>query len=402
MIFFALVVLAGFAIYVMTPGERTRLFGAGVAALNRAKDTAIEQQTAPEPFFDALSARTPWPIVTPALAVVNVLIFAGMIFGHGALSNPETLIGWGASIAPRTTNGEWWRLLTAMFVHAGLLHLLANLAGLAQLGLVLERLVGYFAFATVFFAAGIFANLASLSAAPMIVTSGASGAVFGLYGLLLASAIWSIFQRSEMTMTLAAAKRLAPGTAIFMLYNLATDGFSHGVALNGLVMGFVCGLPLSYRVSERKPPGMWVGGAIAATALVAVVSAVPLRGFTDVKPEIERILAFEDRIATVYQAEVKRFTTGVSTAEALAQLIDRSIIPELQSLRARLKSLARVPSEHQPLVTNAEEYLRLRDESWRLRAQGLQTHSLPLLQRADRTERASLNVLERIKPPDSN
>jgi len=60
------------------------------------------------------------------------------------------------------------------------------------------------------------------------------------------------------------------------------------------------------------------------------------------------------------------------TAEALAQLIDRTIVPELHAAEARLKELDRVPHEHQPLVAGAEEYFRLRDASWRLRVEGLQ------------------------------
>ena len=76
----------------------------------------------------------------------------------------ETLVGWGGNVGVRTTNGEWWRLATAMFVHSGMFHLLVNTAALVQLGLILERLVGRLTFAAVYVAAGIFAGLASLAA----------------------------------------------------------------------------------------------------------------------------------------------------------------------------------------------------------------------------------------------
>ena len=120
-----------------------------------------------------------------------------MLFGAGALSDQATLLGWGASFGPRTTNGEWWRLLTATFVHSGMIALLVNVAGLAQAGLVTERLAGPVAFVTVYVSAGLAASLVTLSSHPMSVSFGASGAVFGVYGLLLATSMWSRFNRSD-------------------------------------------------------------------------------------------------------------------------------------------------------------------------------------------------------------
>ena len=80
--------------------------------------------------------------MTPALLFVNVTVFVLMLVGHGALDDRDTLVGWGANVASRTTNGEWWRLVTMMFVHAGPLHFIATVAGLVPLGLMVERLVG--------------------------------------------------------------------------------------------------------------------------------------------------------------------------------------------------------------------------------------------------------------------
>ena len=51
--------------------------------------------------------------MTPAIAALNALVFVGMIFGRGALADPQTIVAWGGSFGPRTTNGEWWRLITS-------------------------------------------------------------------------------------------------------------------------------------------------------------------------------------------------------------------------------------------------------------------------------------------------
>jgi hypothetical protein len=162
---------------------------------------------------------------------------------------------------------------------------------------------------------------------------------------------------------------------------------------------------------------------------MAVPSAVALRGIDDVRPEIELIVAVESRTAGAYEIAVDRFRSGRMTADALVQLIDRTIIPDLQAAEARLKALDKVPQEQQPLVEGADEYLRLRSESWRFRAEGLRgTNMLKprdagratgaseassrrgieaqyraknrTLGKAEGAERASLEALQRIKALD--
>jgi rhomboid protease GluP len=399
MILFILVIL-GFAFYVMSREERGRFIRAALVVVRRWKDVATQHWPEREPYRDALQTRTRWALVTPALVGLNVAIFVCMLFGAGALSDPETLVAWGGNFGPRTTNGEWWRLVTATFVHSGMLQLLVNVAGLVQVGLVLERLVGHCAFAAVYVAAGVLASLVSLATHPVIVSVGASGAIFGAYGLLLASLIWNMRHRSPVTIPLTAVKSLGPAAAVFVLYNVATDSPERAAELTGLAVGLISGLVLTRGVSARKPPARRIAAVMAAAVAIAVASAIPLRGLIDVRPEIARVVAVEDRTASAYETAVDAFRNGRITADALAQLIDRTIMPELRAVRVRLNALDRVPGEHQPLVASAEEYFRLRNESWRLRSEALHKGNMPKLREADRTERASLTAFQMIKPHD--
>jgi hypothetical protein len=148
-----------------------------------------------------------------------------------------------------------------------------------------------------------------------------------------------------------------------------------------------------------KPAGLRAAVPLAATAMTATVFAVTMSGVADARPEIKRIIEVEGRTASAYQPAVDKFTKGWMTADELAGLIDRSIRPELQTTRARLKALKGVPQEQQAMVTRADEYLRLRDESWRLRAQALHKSSSQGLREADKTERASLEAFEKLQPP---
>ena len=124
----------------MTPEERVRTS----RAVSRMKQWLMQVITLRHPelesFHDMLHRRTPVALVTPALLTVNITIFVLMLWGAHPLSDPNTLVEWGGNVGPRTANGEWWRIFTALFVHASWLHLLANVVGLLQLGLMLEHM----------------------------------------------------------------------------------------------------------------------------------------------------------------------------------------------------------------------------------------------------------------------
>jgi membrane associated rhomboid family serine protease len=395
--FFFLVVIGGVAFYFTTPDERRRFFTGSGAVARAARDTARRRRAECAPFYDALRERTSFALVTLMLVALNVAIFIGMIFGTGAIDDPSTLIAWGANVGPRTTHGEWWRLVSANFVHGGPLLLLANLVGLLQLGLLLERLVGHIAFAMVYLAAGVFASLASLVVLPVTVNAGASGAIFGMYGLLLATLFWGVVHQTPATIPRKALGSLAPAAGLFVLASVVAARGGGWVELSGLVTGLTSGLFIARGVSESKPPARRIAAVMSAVMVVALASTVPLRGITDARPEVDRVISGEEQMAGMYRTAVVRFNEGRIPAGALTRLIDRQIVPEVRTARARLAALTGVPREHRQMVVAAEEYLRLREESWRLRSEALQTTNMATLRKADRTEWDSLEAFKRIR-----
>jgi rhomboid protease GluP len=409
----ALVAILTVVFRAMEPETRKQLAVTAWESLLLARQELTRKRPECEEFREALRARTRWAFVTPALILANVVVLVLMIRAEGALSDPETLVHWGANFWLRTRNGEWWRLLASVFVHSSVLQLLVNVAGLVQIGLILERLIGRLIVVAVFVTAGVAASLVNLAAEPMSTGAGASGAIFGLYGLALASSIWAMRHRSPVTMPWRVARRLVPAAALFVIYNLMNEDLGLAAEITGMLAGLVCGAVLAKGVSDRKPAARPAAYTSAAAAAMLVICAIPLRGITDVKPELERTVAAEGRIAETYQQAAERFRRNRMTAEALASLIDSTIIPELQVTDARLKALEAVPREHQPLVADAEEYVRLRSESWRLRSEWLRkagrlaergtesavyrTNSKTIAQ-AEERERMALDTLERIKP----
>lgn len=391
-----LLVVAGLVLYVMTSEERGRLLRFAERATREGVARAVRYREQRSPFDEALIGRTRWLLVTPAIVIANLAIFLGLVFGDGSLSNADTLVEWGANFGPRTTNGEWWRLGTAAFVHGGALALLINVAAIAQIGVILERLIGPSAFAAIYLSAAFFASLMMVATAPETVTAGAAGAVFGIYGLLIATFVRGLLQRSPLSIPLNTMRRLAPGAGVFVLYNATTGGFDLA-AKAGLFTGFVFGMVVTRGIRERKPTVQRLAMSAVATFAIALITAVQLRSVTDIRPEIELLVAIEQKTAAAYEAAVLRFRSGGLTTKSLAELIEATILPELQNARARVTSLQRVPVAHQPLVTAANDYLKLRDESWRLRVEALSKANMRLLREADLRERASLVAFEQIR-----
>jgi rhomboid protease GluP len=383
----------------MTPEDRARFNRAGVRLLQRVREAVTLRHRELESFHQMLDARTRLAPVTPVLTAANIVVFVLILVGSHPLGDPNTLLAWGGNFGPRTANGEWWRLTAALFVHAGWLHLLANVIGLVQLGLVLERLVGPLAFTAVYFATGLLSGVAHVSTSPVTVYVGASGAIFGIYGLMLASLLMGgLVRGTRAGIPLALLKRLAPAAAVFVIYHLATDTVTSATQLSGLLSGFACGLVIAWRVSEQRASVPRIAAATAAVVAGAVIVAAPLRGMVDVKSELQRLVMVEERTATTFRTALDQFDHGRMTAEALAEVIEGAILSDVNAARARVESLDSIPLQQQPLVAAGKEYLRLRDESWRVRSAALRRASMPMLREADTLERASRDILRQISP----
>jgi membrane associated rhomboid family serine protease len=138
----------------------------------------------PASFEERLKKATPWTPVTWALVVGNVLVFAAMALHQRNLTDFSThdLLSMGAAYAPRTFTGQWWRTVTAMFLHSNLAHLAGNLFFLLLIGPLVERLLGPVRFAGVYLFAGIGGTLLGMGWFPASVAVGASAAVYGVYG----------------------------------------------------------------------------------------------------------------------------------------------------------------------------------------------------------------------------
>jgi rhomboid protease GluP len=186
---------------------------------------------------------------TPILMYVNIGAFILMaVSGLGIISfKGQDLLNLGANYGPLTKGGEWWRLLTSMFLHGGLMHVLANMYGLLFVGIFLEPILGKAKFLVTYLLTGVLGSIASIWWYPATISVGASGAIFGLYGLFLAFMLTKVFPA-------AFGKAFLLSTLIFVGYNLLmglAGGIDNAAHIGGLVSGFFIGLLLYPAIKKQ-------------------------------------------------------------------------------------------------------------------------------------------------------
>ena len=213
------------------------------------KKPDLESKENMKEFINFLKPRDGY-FVTPLLIYANVGIYLLMVFaGLGILSfESEDLVSWGANYGPLTKQGEIWRLFTSTFLHGGLIHLLANMYGLLFVGVFLEPLLGKTKYLIAYVLTGILASCASLWWYDATVSVGASGAIFGLYGIFLALLV-------SKTFTPDFAKTFLMSTLVFVGINLLmglTGGIDNAAHIGGLISGFIIGLLFRLTLKNRE------------------------------------------------------------------------------------------------------------------------------------------------------
>jgi len=182
--------------------------------------------------------------VTQVIFGINVAVFLGMVLalGPSMLTSPagQELVHWGANFGPYTVSGQWWRLLTCLFVHGSLLHIAFNMWCLWDLGRLAESLYGQWTFAVVYLLCGLSASVGSILWNPGVLSVGASGAIFGIAGALMAS-----FYLGEFSLPRVAISGVLRSVVVFVGFNLFLGGVlarvDNAAHIGGLVMGLILG-----------------------------------------------------------------------------------------------------------------------------------------------------------------
>jgi rhomboid protease GluP len=207
--------------------------------------------------------------VTYTIIGINILVFMIMGLQGAGVFDASGLVHlrWGSNYGPLTASGDWWRLLTASFLHFGILHLALNMFAFFFIGTYLESTLGKLRYITLYVCCAALAGLASLCWHKEPVNSaGATGVVFGMYGAFLALLTMKLISKKTSRLFLLSI-------LIFLLYNLIS-GITKGIDLashtGGLVSGMVIGYLFAFSLNREKKqqPTLWLAPAIIVISII--------------------------------------------------------------------------------------------------------------------------------------
>jgi rhomboid protease GluP len=215
-----------------------------VANLPKRRTKEFRSQIKADAQFAArLIAQSPKVPVTVALVAINTLVFIATLIAGAEWLIPvgKFQIAWGSNFGPYTADGEWWRLLTSLFIHFGIPHLVLNMIALVMFGPLVERLYGSVNYLLIYLLAGMAGSLASISWQPDVNSAGASGAIFGILGALVAAQL-----RGGDTFPVDILRPIRDTTLLYLGLSLYAGfrylGIDNAAHLGGLAAGFLIGL----------------------------------------------------------------------------------------------------------------------------------------------------------------
>jgi rhomboid protease GluP len=321
--------------------------------------------------------------ITYGIIGINVLVFALMVIDGVGLFEPSgiDIIRWGANYGPLTLSGDWWRLISCVFVHIGIIHIAFNMYAFYMVGVFLEPMLGKTRYIVAYLSTGVFANLASLWwHSDPVPSAGASGAIFGMYGVFLAMLSTNLIPKHLRN-------GLLQSIGIFIVYNLIygmKSGVDNSAHVGGLVSGFVIGY-LYYlfgmkgeNAEKKKIP------VVAAVAIVTLIVAFlyldknkessTVRSKT--KSELEQYAfkdadKFNDKYNSIIEMQNRAnapLTDTSLTDDQLAEKLKNISLPEWEKADIVVKELKtyNVSDKAKHKAEVMQRYIDLRKEQIRL------------------------------------
>ena len=255
---------------------------------------------------------------TTLLVAINLAVFSGMLLGGGLGSimgfGGDLLIRWGGNFGPLTLSGDYWRLVTAGFVHGSILHFALNMWCLWSLGQLSERLFGSSITVAVYMLTGVGGALLSVGWNPGRLEVGASGAVFGIAGAILSG-----IKFGKVSVSSAQRRQIFSSLIFFVIFNLSfgmMPGIDNMCHLGGLITGILFGAPLATAAASGKKALEWAAIALASLVLIGLGSWV-----VQTHGHISQLRVGSDKI---YKGDIP----------AAVEVLQRSVISDPKDFRA--------------------------------------------------------------------
>lgn len=348
-------------------------------AENGYKKTSLKNDIEAEKFIAKVFSTTPEVYVTRQLLIINTFLFFICGFAEGNLNifSTESLALLGGNIGMYTFHGEWWRLISSMFLHGGLVHFLLNMMALKILGGFAERFLGNFSFFMVYMISGIVANVFSLFSNPVdVVGVGASGAIAGIFGGVIVIAL-----KKEMPVKMCSS---ILKNAIFLILVNAIIGLSipqidNSAHIGGLLTGMGMTYFISQDIRNLNRIKRFIHTLITSLVLISgtrlVWSPIALINETNDNPRREWSEKIDRKIhlfnlelnkkKAIFKQLMKDFNNGKLSSEEFGRILEKDFIRNFKEKSEEiLKLLNKSDGESKVFKSYLKEAFRLNNEEW--------------------------------------
>lgn len=275
--------------------------------------------------------------------ILNVVVFFGLVFLKKLSlmdASAQQLIQSGGNVYLITADSQWWRLLTATFVHADIEHLASNMLALIFVGPRLVKLIGLRKFSLIYFGSGILASVASFAfLPPTVVTVGASGAIFGIIGALFLRQLLGDFDIKSA----GPLVQLSSAQFIISHIGFGTPGVDIAAHIGGLFAGIILAFLITYKNEYEDPKREWM--PLVGAFLFAAICCTVLVKRSDAPQNrmIGLYGAFElDSQVSQLSQDYVRYCKQVQTTnnvEAFQKEIRTRFLPDLEKAKNKLAQI---------------------------------------------------------------
>lgn len=284
--------------------------------------------------FRSLIDRTPNTPVTYGLIAINVIMFVLLSIAAGTVMAPsnEAVVNYGGDWGPLTLTDQPWRIVTAMFVHIGLIHVGCNMYALYMVGPFAEKMFGNLGMLVVYFAAGVVGGVASLWFNPLVPSAGASGAIFGMFG-----AIFGLLIVGRKSLPSDLSRKMLPQMGWILAINLflgfTVPNIDNAAHIGGLLFGIVAGAIGA--ISLRWQP-LWRFVSFTAISLAAVALSAGVYLYLT-QTSVAVYFRDANEISSEFNLAAQRSDQGDLSVSAFAKQLEESILPRWSEANSKLQ-----------------------------------------------------------------
>ena len=317
------------------------------ACVHRAREAAQRRQ-----FWEYV--RHALSSVTGVLIAANVLVFLAMVLRGVSPTDPtvDQILRWGANFGPYTLDRQWWRLLTCVFLHIGIVHLLLNMWALLNVGPLAEAVYGRVNFLIIYFICGLSGSLASLLWNPAVTSAGASGAIFGIIGALIATLYFDKVRIPRHVSRPILTSLVASAISV-LAYGYFKTGIDNGAHIGGLVSGLILGTIIGRHLERTEQARRFQQIIFAISAVVLIATGFLLQRVAHYVVPLEKaesaLASNKPEVALPYADQAVREKPG----SAEVHFIRANVLARIEPDQSKQSKSSNASSQLQPKQARA-------------------------------------------------